>query len=612
MTTNPHPQFIVTGGAGFLGRFLVRELKNRFPGASITVVDRQPSCACGVEFVRADIAQESLVRPLLKRCDGVFHLAAVVGVDAWRNHPEEVRKVNLEDTKTLIDWCGQENVKKFVFVSSFEVYGNAPEAPYQEDTEPEPISLYGQCKAEVERYLKEVAHRTGMKVSVVRPLNMYGPGQRPDFVVSRYLEAAGKDEDLVVFGDGQQTRCFTYVEDAARGLVDAFQYEASPYEIFNIGSDAQMRIRDLAELVRELVPGCQSKIVYQEYGKEGRRKQAQEMQRQIPSLEKAHTLLGFQSSTDMRQGIVKTLASKHASSSRPIRVCRVKEDFSEVSCKRQMKQNIDPKTVESFGFEWSQFDQRKLSERELQEIFGKYFRIFPWEKLPENAVGFDIGCGSGRWAKYVAPRVGTLYCIDASEASIRVAKENLKRQHNCLFHAAAIDNLPLQDGSMDFGYALGVLHHVPDTAGALGVCAAKLKAGAPLLVYIYYAFDNRPMWFRALWKVTDIVRRVISRCPIHLRYIVSQGIAVLVYYPLARTLLLMEKMGLLVDSFPLAEYRTRSFSVMRNDAYDRFATRLEKRFSAQEIKDMMEAAGLERIVFSDFAPFWCAVGFKKA
>ena len=163
---------------------------------------------------------------------------------------------------------------------------------------------------------------------------------------------------------------------------------------------------------------------------------------------------------------------------------------------------------------------------------------------------------------------------------------------------------------MDFGYSLGVLHHVPDTAAGIRACAAKLKPGAPFLVYLYYAFDNRPAWFRALWKASDYARWGISRLPPSGRFVVSQVLAGSVYFPLARTAALLERRGVDVERFPLSAYRNHSFYVMRNDALDRFGTRLEHRFTQTQIRDMLAAAGLERIEVSDEFPYWCAVGYR--
>ncbi len=275
-----------------------------------------------------------------------------------------------------------------------------------------------------------------------------------------------------------------------------------------------------------------------------------------------------------------------------------------------MTTNIDNKVVAGFGDEWSRFDQSALTSDELDRMFENYFNIFPWDKLTPDAVGFDLGCGSGRWAKLVAPRVGKLYLFDPSKDALAVARRNLGGASNCEFQLVSADNIPLDDASCDFGYSLGVLHHIPDTEAGLRECVSKLKRGAPFLVYLYYNFDNRPAWFRVIWQISNAIRGVICRLPHGLRFAVSQFFAATVYWPLARTALLLEKLGANVAAFPLSQYRNNSFYVMRNDALDRFGTRLEKRFSRDQIRAMMERSGLENITFSTTS-FWTAVGFKS-
>lgn len=279
--------------------------------------------------------------------------------------------------------------------------------------------------------------------------------------------------------------------------------------------------------------------------------------------------------------------------------------------KAKQAKNYDARVVEDFGREWRRFDQAELSSEELEKEFNRYFKIFPWESLPEGAIGFDLGCGSGRWAKLAAEKVGKLYCIDASIEALKVARRNLNGADNCLFVNASVDGLPFADDSFDFGYSLGVLHHVPDTAAGIACCVAKLKPGAPFLIYLYYAFDNRPFWFRWLWRCTDALRRLVSKLPFEVKCWVTQGIACLIYYPLAKFALAMEKLGCKVDNLPLSGYRHRSFYFMKTDALDRFGTKIEKRYTATQIREMLEQAGLDRIAFSKDFPYWCAVGFKK-
>jgi ubiquinone/menaquinone biosynthesis C-methylase UbiE len=271
--------------------------------------------------------------------------------------------------------------------------------------------------------------------------------------------------------------------------------------------------------------------------------------------------------------------------------------------------NIDLPTVDGFGDEWERFDQSELDSQEAQKLFDMYFNVFPWSDLPKNAEGFDLGCGSGRWAKMVVPLVGRLHCIDPSSA-LEIARRNLANNDNCEFHSASVDDIPLADQSMDFGYSLGVLHHIPDTQAAMSTCVKKLKVGAPFLIYLYYAFDNRPVWFRMIWRLSEIMRYVISRLPHKIRYVVSQLIAGVVYFPLARFSFLAEKLGLNVNNMPLASYRSLSFYTMRTDALDRFGTQLEQRFTRDEIENMMKSSGLENIKFSSELPYWCAVGYR--
>ncbi|WP_395624172.1 class I SAM-dependent methyltransferase [Sphingomonas daechungensis] len=273
--------------------------------------------------------------------------------------------------------------------------------------------------------------------------------------------------------------------------------------------------------------------------------------------------------------------------------------------------NLDPKTVEGFGEEWGAYTQLALNRDEHRRMFDQYFAIFPFEKLPGGAEGFDLGCGSGRWAELVAEKVGRLHCIDPSAKALAVAQRRLERSPNTTFHQSGVDSIPLPDASQDFGYSLGVLHHIPDPQAGLRSCVAKLKPGAPFLVYLYYAFDNRPRWFRWLWRGSDVLRRGLSQLPFRLRKAVTTLIAALVYWPLARTALALGKLGIPVEAFPLSAYSRSSFYTMRTDALDRFGTRLEHRFERAEIELMMRDAGLENIRFHDGIPYWVACGFRR-
>jgi ubiquinone/menaquinone biosynthesis C-methylase UbiE len=274
------------------------------------------------------------------------------------------------------------------------------------------------------------------------------------------------------------------------------------------------------------------------------------------------------------------------------------------------KNNIDKQVVEDFGREWKVFNHNNVDSAELDSAFNSYFHIFPFSLL-SDAEGFDMGCGSGRWAKYVCSKVGTLNCIDPSSEALNQAKHNLQTASNCSFECAGVDDNSLQDNSQDFGYSLGVLHHIPDTFLALKECSRKLKSGAPFLLYLYYRFDNKPKIYYLLWKISDLARKIICRFPFPVKLLITQLVAVFIYFPLARSALILEKLGLDVSNFPLTWYRNEPFYILRTDALDRFGTRLEQRFTKDEISNMLSEAGFQNFKFSDKEPYWTVLSYKK-
>jgi len=277
--------------------------------------------------------------------------------------------------------------------------------------------------------------------------------------------------------------------------------------------------------------------------------------------------------------------------------------------------NLDVRVASGFGREWSTFRQEsdRFSEQQRQAIFDDYFHIFPWHLLPAGGgVGLDVGCGTGRWSVLVAPRVQHLHLLDPSAEAMSVARENLRGMNNVSYHLQSVAAIPLAPQSLDFAFSLGVLHHVPDTEAAIAAIADKLKPNAPFLVYLYYALDNRPVWYRLLWRITDLARFVVSRLPHPLRLAISQSVATLIYWPMARVARFVSRRGRSASALPLSYYADKSFYVMRTDAYDRFCTRLEKRFRRSDIERLLARAGFKDITFSNNQPFWCAVGIKSS
>jgi ubiquinone/menaquinone biosynthesis C-methylase UbiE len=274
--------------------------------------------------------------------------------------------------------------------------------------------------------------------------------------------------------------------------------------------------------------------------------------------------------------------------------------------------NSDKNVVKDFGEEWNKYPQDSIGDTQLKKAYDQYFNIFPFDKLPAQSEGFDMGCGSGRWAKLFCRRVQKLNCIDPSNQALKVAKHNLANCNNVNFINSSVEETKIELGSQDFGYCLGVLHHIPDTLSGLKACSKLLKPGAPFLLYLYYKFDNKPRWFRLIYYVSNIIRvRIVSKLPFRLKVFVTFVLACLVYFPFARLALLLEKLGLNVENIPLTDYRNKSFYFMKTDSLDRFGTKLEKRFSKIEIEDMLIEAGFTGISFSEHMPKWVCITYKE-
>ena len=265
--------------------------------------------------------------------------------------------------------------------------------------------------------------------------------------------------------------------------------------------------------------------------------------------------------------------------------------------------------INDFGDEWGFFKQ--TNKKELKRVFNQYFHIFPWDLINEKSTGFDMGCGSGRWAQFVASKVGTLNCIEPSKSAIKVAMENLKYHKNCEFKCSTISQTNLKDNSQDFGYCLGVLHHVENTLDDLKRCTSLLKKGSPFLLYLYYKFDNRPIWFKFIALTVNKFRQIISKFPFAIKLPICILIGILIYFPLAKLTWFLETINLNTKNIPLRDYKNKSIYYMLTDALDRFGTKLEKRYTKEEIIIMMKESNLEKISFSDREPFWVALGYKS-
>ena len=271
-------------------------------------------------------------------------------------------------------------------------------------------------------------------------------------------------------------------------------------------------------------------------------------------------------------------------------------------------QNLDQEVINSFGHEWAVFD---YSERETDEALNAQFLAYCspidlGQFDSSTSVAADFGAGSGRWTSRLLPYFSTVYALEPSNGAISVLKNKFANEPRVkiLQETVGINSIPAE--SLDLAISLGVLHHIPDTGLAIRDLASKIKSGGVFLCYLYYKLENKPLFYRGLFWASNSLRWAISRLPYALRRLLARIIAGAIYLPLARTSKLLENRGKDVSNFPLHHYANMPFIMLQNDALDRFGTRLEQRFSKNEIIQMLGNAGfdLSSLKFSQFEPFW--------
>lgn len=298
---------IVTGGTGFLGSHLIAELLKKGYSNIISIDINDPQKTYDVKYIKADFSDKEVLSTYLEEDSVIFHLAALVGVDNCDNNPQLVNKINEINTKKLFQSAFDKKVRRIIFTSSSEVYGNSNDIPYMENGKLEPISEYGKAKVNIEKYLYKEHIKYPTSVGIVRLFNAYGPGQRSNFVVPIFIQKALHNQPITIFGDGNQIRCFTYVDDIIEGIIKLFQYEKTKFEILNIANKNKYTINDLANVVLKNIPASLSSIEHMEYDKKGSRAKRLEVYRRIPCVEKAKTVVGFEARTSLMDGIRKTL-----------------------------------------------------------------------------------------------------------------------------------------------------------------------------------------------------------------------------------------------------------------------------------------------------------------
>ncbi|WP_026119394.1 NAD-dependent epimerase/dehydratase family protein [Nocardiopsis ganjiahuensis] len=306
---------VVTGGNGFIGSHLVDRLLRR--GDEVVVFDSQephPQIASsweGVEEVRGSVCSpDQLAAAIRPGVDVVYHLAAVVGVDRYLASPLDVIDVNFTGTRNVLD-LAERTGAKVVLASTSELFGKNPAVPWKEDadrilgtTEADRWS-YSSSKALAEHLTFGYMRQRGLNASIIRYFNVYGPRQRVSFLVSRSVVRALRGEAPVVYDQGRQTRCFTYIDDAIDATIEVGTRSEADGECFNVGSSDEVAIRDVVDLIVELVGGgvgSTSIDTQDEFGAS-----YQDLDRRVPDTGKVFAQLGWKSSTSLREGLERTI-----------------------------------------------------------------------------------------------------------------------------------------------------------------------------------------------------------------------------------------------------------------------------------------------------------------
>jgi SAM-dependent methyltransferase len=281
-----------------------------------------------------------------------------------------------------------------------------------------------------------------------------------------------------------------------------------------------------------------------------------------------------------------------------------------------MESNHDGRVIRDFGNEWARYSW--LNEIQLEKLRNQFIAYtYPIQNLlneRSKLVIADFGAGSGRWSYFFLPFSNKLYVLEPAKKAFEILEKRFPESTSLVLLNETITSNSIPENSLDLAVVLGVLHHLPSTEKALNSISEKLKTRGTVLGYIYYSLDNRPMYYKFIWRITDLLRKTIANLPEKLKFTVCEMIALFVYLPLARISLILSKMKVNIKHWPLSHYSNLTFEVMKNDALDRFGTRLEHRFSKEEIIKMLIAANFDKttIVFSPNEPYWTFSAKKKS
>jgi UDP-glucose 4-epimerase len=300
-------RFLVTGGAGFLGSALANRLVD--DGHEVRALDNllagdQARLDRRVLFERGDVADIPKLWTLLQGVDCVYHLAARVSVPESMMYPRDYNHVNVGGTVSLMEATRDAGIRRVVLTSSGAVYGDQDEQPLHESLTLNPGSPYAVSKIASEIYVRTIGAQWGIETVSLRIFNAYGPGQQLPVshppVIPRFLKSALTGASLVVFGDGEQTRDFVYVDDVVDALVAAASAPGVDQQVINVGSGRETSLNDLVRAINRLV-GKDLNPIYNTGQESG-------VARMCADLTRAQKLLGFTPQTTLEAGLERTMA----------------------------------------------------------------------------------------------------------------------------------------------------------------------------------------------------------------------------------------------------------------------------------------------------------------
>lgn len=303
-------KIFVTGGAGFIGSHLVKKLVSL--GHEVIVADVMlrgnkidPAIMNSIQFHKADVRDKATMLELTRGCELIFHFAAVLGVDVVADAPVETMDTEVQGMFNLIDACQTHGIKKMVYASTSGIYGHsAIEKSATETITVDPRTSYAIAKRFNEIYLAACFEEKGIESVSLRLFNVYGKGQDNRMVIPRFIEQAKSGEPITVFGSGDQTRDFTYIDDTIEACIRLSQHIHGA-EIYNISNEEEVKIVDLAKKIVK-ISGSKSQIKNIDAPS---KRYDYEVERRLGSSEKLFGVTGFKPKTPLETGL-KTIISE--------------------------------------------------------------------------------------------------------------------------------------------------------------------------------------------------------------------------------------------------------------------------------------------------------------